>query len=193
MDSESFRRLFNEHGPLVWSMIGRFGIPERDAPDLFMEIWEAVWQSFPSYQGRSKLSTWIGGIARKKCLDCIRRRPEDIPTDPDTIQRAFDRDPEDWPWLFSRRLTRSPRDGAMGREVRAILRQAIAGLQPQQRRIMALWMAGHSYKIIADVLNTVGTDPVDANHVGKQIFLAKELIRESLKRAGVRGPEDLLE
>jgi len=74
MREREFERIFEKYENLVWSIIRNYGPPDADAWDLFMVIWEAVLKALPSYGGRAKLSTWICGIAKNKCIDYVRRR-----------------------------------------------------------------------------------------------------------------------
>ena len=59
MDAEEFNEIYRDYGNLVWSMIVKLGIPVSDREDIFLESWEAIFSAFDSFDGRSKLSTWI--------------------------------------------------------------------------------------------------------------------------------------
>ena len=191
MREREFERIYEEQKNLVWSVVRKFGPPDADAWDLFMVIWEAVLYSLPSYGGRAKLSTWICGIAKNKCLDYIRRRYTNPLAGAETI---------DLPGPFLQGLPEgmkssphSPSRGAMRAEAVEEIGRALEELPARQRKIMELYMAGNSYRTIAEVLNAAGADPVDTNYVGKQIYLAKARLAELLRERGIASLDDIWE
>lgn len=56
-------KLVREHQPLVRRALRRFGVPERDLPDATQDVFVVVHRRLPSFEGRSRLSTWIYRIA----------------------------------------------------------------------------------------------------------------------------------
>ncbi len=63
------------------------------ALDLSQDVLMTVWQRMGSFEGRSKLSTWIFAVARNRCIDAGRRvdllADEDVPEDvPDPVPLA---------------------------------------------------------------------------------------------------------
>ena len=191
MREREFEKIYDEYGALVWSVVRKFGPPDADAWDLFMVIWEAVLESLPSYGGRAKLSTWICGIAKNKCLDYIRRRYTNPLAGAATIDSP---DPLLLGLLQDREGHQpSPAREAMRREAVEAIEEALGELPPWQRKIMELRMAGNSYKTIAEVLKAAGEDPVDTNYVGKQIYLAKSRLAELLRERGIASLDDIWE
>lgn len=191
MREREFERIYEKHENLVWSVVRKFNFPDADSWDLFMVIWEAVLASLPSYGGRSKLSTWIVGIAKNKCLDHMRRRY----TNP-----LAGADPIDPPGPYLPGLAPgakgtfpSPSRGAMRGEAIEALEDAMKELPDRQRKIMELRTAGNSYRAIAEILNAAGEDPVDTNYVGKQIYLAKARLAELLRERGIASLDDIWE
>ena len=190
MDPGKFEYIFEEHGPLVWSVIRAAGVPRDDAEDLFMKTWEGVSAALPSFSGRSKLTTWIAGIARRKCIDYVREKGPEHPVDPAGMEQMEEN-------ISVRRIfrvehRRSPYLHAVAREAREHIARALRALNPMQRTVITLWMEGFRYKTIAETLNRAGADPVDANHVGVILVRARASIRKSLREAGMRAVEDLV-
>lgn len=184
----SFDRIFKEHGALVWGIIRKFGLKGPDTDDLFMLIWEAVWESLDDFSGRSKLSTWIGGIARHKCVDYLRKPRLRRLDDPGSIQRLESRGAGEGgePLL-------TPSRKAVRKEAKEAIERALKELPPAQNLIVKRWMFGFSYREIAEMFNASGGGPVDTNYVGKQLFLAKSRVAAALKPAGIEGIEDIWE
>ena len=191
MREREFEKIYEEYGKLVWSIIRNFGPPDADAWDLFEEIWVAVWKSLPSYGGRARISTWIGGIAKNKCIDFIRRRYRNPLAGAESIDSPDPLLPGLLQGWDSSPL--SPSRGAMRREAREAIEWALEKLPPQQRKIMELRMAGNRYRTIAEVLNAAGADPVDVNYVGKQIYMANARLAELLKEKGLASLDDIWE
>lgn len=190
MNTTEFERLFNEHSPLVWSVIRAAGVPRADAADVFMQSWESIWASLPSFEGRARLTTWLVSIARKRCLDHLRRRRPGPAEDAEGVERIrLVASPRR---ALCRREALAPRLRLFAREARGSVREALRGLPPAQRRATELWMQGFAYQTIADVMNGSGTGPVDAAGVGTLLFRARDAIRGALARKGIRRLGDLL-
>jgi len=59
----SLQELVDTYGPLVSSVCWRMTRNEDWAREAAQEVWLEVTQAFPSFAGRSQLSTWIFGVA----------------------------------------------------------------------------------------------------------------------------------
>src|SRR5262245_36440647 len=60
MDAAS---LYAEHAQFVWLTLQRLGVREPDLEDLLQEVFMVVHQQLPNFEGRSKATTWLFGIA----------------------------------------------------------------------------------------------------------------------------------
>lgn len=82
--------LFEQHCAFVWRVLRRLGVREADIADVCQDVFMAVHTQLPSFEGRSKVSTWIYGIARRRAssyralarhrreqLDSLEREPAD--------------------------------------------------------------------------------------------------------------------
>jgi len=68
-----FEEVYIQYSPQVFRVcMGYINDPEH-ARDLTQETFIAVWQNLPSFQNRSKISTWIFRIATNNCLRAIER------------------------------------------------------------------------------------------------------------------------
>ncbi|MDI1480083.1 RNA polymerase sigma factor [Polyangium sp. y55x31] len=76
----NFRQLYDEHFPFVWRSLRRLGIREADLPDALQDVFLVVHRRLPTFEGRSKVSTWIFGICfrvagdRRKAARVAARR-----------------------------------------------------------------------------------------------------------------------
>lgn len=193
MSPEEFENIYREHCDLVWAMMHRTGVCGPDREDVFMEIWEAVWQSMPSFARTCVLSTWIGSIARNKCVDYLRkRRPDSLPEE--DLMRILEATVA-WgglPPVF-RRPPILPSARASMEELRKLVRKALEELSPIQKFATEKWLDGFSYHDIAELWNASNSDPIDGSHIGKQIYLAKSRLARSLKRGGTTSLKTLME
>lgn len=190
MDTDDFDRIYNDHGPLVWSIIRAAGVPRNDAEDLFMRSWESIAHGIHRFSGKSKMSTWIAGIVRHKCIDHLRRKRPESAAGPEELDGLVGTE-------FVRPRPRSehtltPYLHAVAGEARAHIARAVAALPALQRTIFTLWMEGFDYATIASVANRTGTGHVDRSGIGVTLLRARASIRGLLHKAGIRGIEDLL-
>lgn len=193
MDTEKFNEIYRDCGNLVWSMIGKLGIPVSDRDDVFNESWEAISRSFDSFDGRSKLSTWIALVVRNKAIDHIRKR-HPIPIEAAELFRRIEASGSEIAvHPVVPRGGSSPRDRVVRREIAELIRRALEKLPPQSKFIVEKWMIGFKYREIAELLNAGEDDPVDANYVGKEIYNAKMDISKYLAGAGIQSMKDLSE
>ena len=70
-DVVAFDRLVVSIEPELRRYVERKVRPEA-ADDVLQEVWIAAWQALPTFDGRSKIRTWIYGICVHKCHDHYR-------------------------------------------------------------------------------------------------------------------------
>lgn len=73
-DREAYRALFDRYYPRVFVFIRRRLEDQELAREITSDVFLEVWASAPTFRGESKISSWIFGIARFKCLEALRRR-----------------------------------------------------------------------------------------------------------------------
>ncbi len=192
MGPEDFNDIFDRYGTLVWSMIGKMGIQSSDREDVFMESWEAVFDSIDSFDGQAQFSTWIARIVRNKSIDHIRKHLP-VPLDDEELVRLAETAGTRAGVSILPPGAPSPRVKAMRKEAADLIGSALDELSPRRKFIAEKWMAGFKYREIAEMLNAVDVDPVDEQYVGKQVYYAKMLLTKSLAGAGIQSFKDLLE
>lgn len=101
-DEQAFRRLVERHAPVIWTVINRMTLDHALAQDLFQETVLRFWKGLPSFQGSSKLSTWLYRIAYRVCLDGLNtegRQPhlslehqnEEVGFEPEDVEAGGER------------------------------------------------------------------------------------------------------
>ncbi len=80
-DAGAFRRLVEAHAPVIWTVINKMVSDRVLAQDCFQETVIKFWKGLPSFQGQSKLSTWLYRIAYHVCLDQLQANRRHTETD----------------------------------------------------------------------------------------------------------------
>jgi RNA polymerase sigma-70 factor (ECF subfamily) len=70
----AMRQFFDAHQRLVYSFALRRLSDAADAADVLNDVMLQVWRSADRFAGKSKVTTWLLGIANHKVLDIYRRR-----------------------------------------------------------------------------------------------------------------------
>ena len=166
---ELYHRYYQRLFGYVYKVMRRPELVEEAVNDTLF----AVWQGARSFDGRSRPSTWILGIAHRQALKALSR------------QRRRDRDGHLEPVDFTPAAPEGPESLAAHRELASALGRALAQLPPEQRAVVELtYFHGCSYPEIAVVLDC----PV--NTVKTRMFHARRRLRGLLAGAAAQpgGP-----
>lgn len=177
-DHEAFDELYHRYHQRVFGyllrVLGRLGRIEEVLDDVML----AIWQGAHRFDGRSRVSTWIFGIAHHKALKAL-----------DRSRREADRSGDDPAELEHEPVTGAggPETAAARSELRRMLRRAMEALSPVQRAAVELtFFYGYSYPEVARILGCpVGT-------VKTRMFHARRVLKERLPELGLRGNEELV-
>jgi RNA polymerase sigma-70 factor (ECF subfamily) len=58
-DAAAWRRLYEDHFPMVFRLAIRMGASEREAADVAQEVFLRVWRGLGSFRGDSQFRTWL--------------------------------------------------------------------------------------------------------------------------------------
>lgn len=124
--------------PLYWK-IRRIVLDHDDTNDILQNAFLKAWQALNSFQGRSKLSTWLYRIAVNEALDHLRRmKNHPLFDDSHGVATALMAD-----------------DYFDGDRAQAILQEAVATLPDVQRTVFTLrYYDNMKYGEMSHVLNT---------------------------------------
>jgi RNA polymerase sigma-70 factor (ECF subfamily) len=152
-----FDALYRIYHPRLW----RFLVHMMRRPEAIEEVLNdtmmVVWQRADSFDGRSKLSTWIFGIAYRKALKALSR--QDLPVGGDDADEPMDTGP-------------GPEQRLGLAHLRGRLREAMAELSLEHRAVVELcYFHDMAYAEIADV---VGCPP---ETVKTRVFYARRRLR----------------
>lgn len=175
-DRGAWDSFVREHLDLVYRAVRHTlrTFPEDDVEDVvqsvFLKLLEDGARRLQSFQGKSRLSTWLVVIARRTALDWLdrRRRAEALPAR--AILPPTDADP-------ARCLENE--------EVRLRLRHAVDRLAPREALLLRLiYFDGASYEHAARLLN------VPENSISPWILRAKKKLEQIVRQGGGMPSED---
>jgi RNA polymerase sigma-70 factor (ECF subfamily) len=159
-DRRAFETLYRAYHPrltrFLFNMTRRPPLVEEVLNDTMLTVWDRP----ERFNGASRLSTWIFAIAYRKALGAMRRQDQPI-EDPGGENR-----PSDEP-NAERRLGEG--------QMRALLRDALDGLSPDQRAVVDLtYFHDMGYREIAEIMAC----PVDT--VKTRMFHARRHLKRML-------------
>ena len=71
-DLDAFELLVRAHTPVVFTHALRFFGETGAAEDVTQEVWIKVFRALPTFDRRSRFSTWLYRVTRNTCLDQLR-------------------------------------------------------------------------------------------------------------------------
>lgn len=154
-DGGAFRDLYGRYADRVFRYALTLLRNRHLAEEVVQETMVAVWKTAGQFEGRSRPSTWLFGIARHQSFRLYRSETKGarVPTE---------RDEEPDPSIV------------LDREAR--VQRAIAGLPPEQREVVFLaFYEGLPYEQISEVQG------VPEGTVKSRMFHAKNRLAEELK------------
>ncbi len=159
-DAAAFERLYHGYrrrlGPFVYRIV-------RDASandEVFNDVMLAVWHSAGKFSGKSKVSTWVFGIAYRQCLKHLRGRKPAVELD-EAMHDSIDE-----------RETIERRD---------LIVHALAGLSPEQRLVIELsYFQGNTYNEIAAIADC------PENTIKTRVFHARRRLKAIMAELGER-------
>ena len=172
-DSEAFGRLYHLYETRVYHFVLALVHDPKLAEEVVVEAMAGVWRGAARYAGRSRLSTWIFGIARHKAMDALRDRSR-------RDQRTVSLDEV----VNLAHFGVGPVESMELKNMEALMHQAFAKLSSEHQEILRLTFYEElPYQDIAMLLN------IPVNTVKTRVFYAKKQLKQQLQR--VLHPEPL--
>ena len=159
-DEVAFEALFRRYQPRLRRVVERMTRRPHLVDEILNDTMLVVWRKAHTFNLRSKVSTWIIGIALRRGLKALVTRDEATGLDPDDIAMAAECEPESL---------------LLQQEMRVRLRAALGALPAQQRAVMELtFYEGYTYREIATRIGC----PVDT--VKTRMFHGRRRLKELL-------------
>jgi len=132
-DPEEFSRLVDTYSGKIFRLAIKMVIQQQDAEDILQETFVKAYRGLKTFDGRSKLSTWLFRIATNEALMVLRRKhPEFVSIDEPGENEAGEQEPiqiVDWCCL--------PENELLSEESRSKLDEAVQKL-PESLRVVFL-------------------------------------------------------
>ena len=156
--AETFEDLYRRTFPRVYAYVASLLRDRSAAEEVTAQAFERAYRRRSSYQpGRGSVEAWLFGIARNAALDELRRRRR-------RARLESDPPPED----------PGAREEAEGVLRRAVVRAALASLDPRERDLIALKFAGGLSN--AEIARVLGTSESNA---GTRLHRTVEKLRRA--------------
>ncbi len=152
-----FDTLYRLYHPRLWRFLSHLMRQPDAIEEALNDTMLVVWQRADDFDGRSKLSTWIFGIAYRKALKALSR--QDLPVDAEEAEEPVDTGP-------------GPEQTLGLAQLRGRLRDAMAELSPEHRAVVELcYFHDMAYAEIAEVVGC------PAETVKTRMFYARRRLR----------------
>ena len=156
-DRDAFESLYRGYYPRLRRFIERVTRRPQIVDEIVNDTMYVVWRKAPSYNLRSKVSTWIFGIALRRALKALKRTDDPVDFVPDERPDPGSAGPEGL---------------LLQQETRASIVRALGALSPEHRAVIELtYFEGYSCAEIAEIVRC----PV--NTVKTRMFHARRRLR----------------
>ncbi|MCB1058180.1 MAG: sigma-70 family RNA polymerase sigma factor [Acidobacteria bacterium] len=166
-DRGAFEKLYHRYYRRLYGYLIRQLLPADLVEEVINDVMYVVWKDAAVFESRSKVSTWIFGIAYLSARKRLRRDPREreLPEQEIPLDRILDPGREIW-----------------RHELRQGLLRAFRGLSPEQRAVVELtYFQDCSYREIAEIVGC----PV--NTVKTRMFHARLRLKELLQGLGIHA------
>lgn len=159
---DRFLNLLEEHKKILYKVASAYCRNPADRQDLVQEIVVQLWRSFDRYDESYRFSTWMYRIALNVAISFsrseARRARNTVPAEVSLLEIADERE------------STAPDENLQ------LLQQLLAQLDELDRALMILYLDGHRYDAIAEVLG------ISETNVGTKIGRIKQRLRRDLAR-----------
>jgi RNA polymerase sigma-70 factor (ECF subfamily) len=167
-DRRALERLLARHQAQIYRFGAKMCRDEEDAKDVLQETMIAAARTIPEFRGTSAVSTWLYAIARSFCIK-KRRTSKFAPERIDSLEAHAEQAAE----IADSR--RTPEEDVAGRQLQVALEDAIAGLDPMYREVLALRdVEGLSAAEVAEVMG------LSVEAVKSRLHRARTSVREKI-------------
>lgn len=150
---KEFTTMVHEYKDTIYMVCYMFSKDNAEVEDLYQEILINLWRSFPKFEQRSSVKTWIWRISLNTCIsiDRKKRRRSSLPLEMDVdLYNDSDHDTKQIKMLHER----------------------INRLGPFDRAIILLWLENMSYEEIGAIVG------ISEKNVSVRLYRIKELMQQ---------------
>ena len=149
----AFAQMVKGHKNTIYTVCFMFSKDSDEVNDLFQEVLINLWQGFASFEGKSKIDTWIWRVSFNTCISQERKKKR-TSTIPLTMGIDLFNDKDD-----------------DTKQVK-MLYERIHRLKPFDRAIVLLWLEGMPYDEIAAIVG------ITTKNVSVRLYRIKEELKQ---------------
>ena len=153
MDGPQFIQQIDLHQHIIHKICRLYRDSREDREDLFQEIVFQLWKAAPSFEGRSKFSTWMYKIALSTALAGFRKKRPPV-VYPETLPEQADH-PQQEQHIQSEQLM-----------------EALKKLDDADKALITLYLEDLSYQEIAEITG------ISENYVGVKLNRIKSKLQK---------------
>jgi len=173
-NQHAFEALYHRYEKRVFRYVMTVVADATLAEEILVEVMLAVWKGLKTFQGQSKVSTWIFGIAHHKAVDGLRKVTSQqrggVPIE-DILESPDSKD--------------GPLEETNKNRLAELTNRAMMNLSSDHREILHMaFYEGQSYPEIS------GTLDIPVNTVKTRVYYAKQQLKKILQQHSVT--EDIL-
>lgn len=151
-----------QHKGIVIKVANAYSNTENDRDDLIQEVSYNLWKSWPNYNPKYKLSTWVYTIALNVSISFYRKHSKRV-----QMYRAIEE--VELELIEAEELDRTE-------EVRKLLYRFIGRLRPLDRALMLLYLDEQTYDDMAAALG------ISKTNVATKISRIKKVLKQQFER-----------
>lgn len=148
----AFAQMVREHKSTIYTVCFMFSKDTDEVNDLFQEVLINLWKGFSSFEGKSKVETWIWRVSFNTCISQERKKKRS-----NTVSLTMDIN------LF--------KDKDEDTKQVKLLYDRIHRLQPFDRAIVLLWLENMNYEEIAAIVG------LTVKNVSVRLYRIKEELK----------------
>ena len=149
----AFAQMVREHKNTIYTVCFMFSKDCDEVNDLFQEVLINLWKGFTSFEGKSKIDTWIWKVSFNTCISQERKKKR---TSAIPLTMGID--------LFN--------DKDDDTKQVKMLYDRIHRLKPFDRAIVLLWLEGMPYDEIASIVG------ITVKNVSVRLYRIKEELKQ---------------
>src|SRR6266849_995957 len=178
--SVAFGELFSRYKRRIFHLAQRVVRNHEDAEDVVQEAFQLAFVHLQDFEGSARFSTWLSRIAINVALMKLRKKGRKVELSIDEHSESEDMSFRD----AVTDLAPDPEQNCLRQERSRILREALAELRPNARRVLELYeLEGRSMKEIAAGLG------ISVTAVKARIFQARPKMRHELNQYFIKRAE----
>lgn len=145
--------MIKEQKNTIYTVCLMFSKDSDEVNDLFQEVLINLWNGFESFEGKSKIETWVWKVSFNTCISQERKKKR---TSPIPLTMGMD--------LF--------KDSDNDTKQVKMLYDRIHRLKPFDRAIVLLWLEGMPYEEIAAIVG------ITVKNVSVRLYRIKEELKQ---------------